>query len=73
MTLFEFIIGFAAPPLALVGLPVFLGYVIFRLIKPKEAQADDARDHGDPRVCRRSAWPHLKNSQRHERALGWAR
>jgi hypothetical protein len=50
VTLFEFIIGFALPPMALVGLPVFLGYVVFRLIKPKVAQADDGRDHGDPRV-----------------------
>lgn len=49
VTLFEFIIGFALPPMALVGLPVFLGYVVFRLIKPKVAQAD-GRDHGDPRV-----------------------
>lgn len=49
VTLFEFFIVFVLPPMALLALPVFLGYVVFRLIKPKVAQAD-GRDHEDPQV-----------------------
>ncbi|WP_374969301.1 hypothetical protein [Terrabacter sp. BE26] len=48
VTFFEFFIGFVLPPLLLLALPVFFGYVLFRLIKPKDPKGKEGVEHAGP-------------------------
>src|SRR4051812_21984445 len=50
VTYFEFFIGFMLPPLLLLGIPIFLGYVVFRLIKPKVPKGKEVGGYAGPRI-----------------------